>query len=79
MDIKSGVFEDVRWIQLAQNGVKLRAVFNTLMNLWVPVRRELSWLAEQLLGCQEGLGFKQLLNITDPEYHLLGCRLLLLG
>jgi hypothetical protein len=50
------------------------------MNLRVPVRREFSWLAEQLLGCQEGLCSKQLLNITDPEYHhLLGCRLLLLG
>jgi hypothetical protein len=36
MDLKELRLEDVDWIHLAQNMDLLRALVNTVMNLWIP-------------------------------------------
>ena len=43
------------WIYVAQFRDKWRALRRSVMNLWVHKIRVLPWLAEELLGFQEGL------------------------
>jgi hypothetical protein len=44
----------VDWIDLAQNKDKWRALLNTVMNIRIHNGQEISWLAERILGFQEG-------------------------
>ena len=48
-------------IHLAQNGEKLRAVVNTVMNFCFHKMQEISGVAEELLASQEGLRYMGLL------------------
>jgi hypothetical protein len=36
MDLREIGIDGANWLQLAQDGVHLRAFVNTVMNLWVP-------------------------------------------
>jgi hypothetical protein len=54
--------ELVNWIHLAQYRDQWQAFENTVMNIQVPLKMEISWLAEQLLASQEGLCSMELVN-----------------
>jgi hypothetical protein len=49
MDLREIGWDDMDWIDLAQDKDQWRALFNTVMNLWVPQN---AW--KFLIGCTIG-------------------------
>jgi hypothetical protein len=45
MDLMEIGIDGENWIQLAQDRVHWRAFVNTVMNLWVPQRKQAQWLS----------------------------------
>ena len=54
-DIKEIEWEDMGWINLAQDRVKWQAVVNVVMKFQVHIMLGISWLAKELLASPEGL------------------------
>jgi hypothetical protein len=55
MDLQETGWGAVEWLDLAQERDRQRAVVNTAINFRIPQNARISWLAEGLLGSQEGL------------------------
>jgi hypothetical protein len=57
------------WINLDQDGVQWWAFVNTVMNLEVPQKSGIFWVAEQLLACQEGLSSMEFVRTGRLKWY----------